>query len=411
MRSMAAVVVGVAIALVAPASASAEPAVGVVEATLVVFDTATPSQPYATLPITGLPADQRIVGVDYRYFPGPAAGPPTGPPELVALVASDDGTGGVLQLYSLDAITGALTAKVGTATNPTPDPRGSYGVDLNPTVDRLRVVSSSGENLRIRPDTGVLVGDDPNLTPASHQISAVAYDRISPPFGAPTTTTLYALDPITASLATIGGIDATPSANSGVINQIGPLGITPDVPDPGLGFDISLDGTAYATATVGGLPGLYTVDLTTGAATSVGALPYKLRAFALAPAEALPPKPMEPIPPDTTAPTLGQTTTAAKLKLKKLLKGVTVTVGADEPVSAEVTLLASPKQVSLGRAFELTLASGSLPLGDGPRTVNLKPKRKLIGKPAKKFKVLVRVVATDAEGNETTSDKSLKIKP
>ena len=35
-----------------------------------------------------------------------------------------------------------------------------FGVDFNPQVDRLRVVSNSGQNLRLHPDTGAVAAVD-----------------------------------------------------------------------------------------------------------------------------------------------------------------------------------------------------------------------------------------------------------
>jgi hypothetical protein len=102
-RALVGAVAAVAFALALPATASAEPAVGVVESTLMVFDTATPGQVDEFVPISGLPAGQRIIGLDYRYFPGPAGGPPSQSPELAALAVNGDGTGTTAQLYSLDA--------------------------------------------------------------------------------------------------------------------------------------------------------------------------------------------------------------------------------------------------------------------------------------------------------------------
>src|SRR5262252_9163723 len=82
-------------------------------------------------------------------------------------------------------------------------------------------------------------------------------------------TTLYAIDPNADQLVTIGGIDSSPSPNGGVTRVVGPLGVntTNEV-----GFDIAVgaEGAAYASLTVNGKPGFYTIDLKTGAATLVG---------------------------------------------------------------------------------------------------------------------------------------------
>ena len=65
---------------------------------------------------------------------------------------------------------------------------------------------------------------------------------------------------------------------------MGALGVTLDGGSDA-GFDISLNGTAYATLRVGGVTSLYTVNLSTGAANLVGALPLDVKDLAvLAPA-------------------------------------------------------------------------------------------------------------------------------
>src|SRR5262249_38311578 len=77
--------------------------------------------------------------------------------------------------------------------------------------------------------------------------------------------------------------------NGGVVRPIGPLGV--DTTNEA-GFDIANDaaGSAYASLTVGGKPGLYTIDLKTGAATQVGIIgngSAQIRGISVPPAGAL----------------------------------------------------------------------------------------------------------------------------
>ena len=113
------------------------------------------------------------------------------------------------------------------------------GVDFNPVVDRLRLVNASNENYRINPNSGLLTGNDSNLTftaPATGPVTAVAYDRnvapgppgtVAPPG---TLTTLYGVDVGSDRLVVQGGINgAGPGgANGGAITPIGPLGVVVD---------------------------------------------------------------------------------------------------------------------------------------------------------------------------------------
>lgn len=223
---------------------------------LVSFDSLTPTQSSATVNITGLAgSDERILGIDLR----PATG-------LLF------GLGSAGNLYTLNASTGsatfvaALMADPADATSPFAGLAGSsFGIDFNPTVDRLRITSNAGQNLRINPNTG-LVTTDTGLNGATSSISASAYTNndTNPATG----TALYGIDGATDMLYT----QAPP--NDGVQTAVGALGVnTSNV----AGFDISgTTGIAYAALTDGDTSksGLYTVNLTTGAATLVGAFGF-----------------------------------------------------------------------------------------------------------------------------------------
>ena len=88
-------------------------------------------------------------------------------------------------------------------------------------------------------------------------------------------TTLYDIDSVVDRLFTQGGVNFPPgtppvSPNTGTLFDVGPLGVnTSDL----VGFDISgFSGTAFASLTTPLGLGLYTINLTTGAATFVGAI-------------------------------------------------------------------------------------------------------------------------------------------
>ena len=103
-------------------------------------------------------------------------------------------------------------------------------------------------------------GGDPN-NGANPNIVSSAYSNNF--FGAPSTV-LYNID---ASLDIL--VTQSPP-NNGTLNTIGALGVnTSDI----AGFDISgSSGIAYAALENGGTSSLYTINLTTGAATLVGAI-------------------------------------------------------------------------------------------------------------------------------------------
>src|SRR5262245_46980167 len=108
---------------------------------LIAFSSANPSQLLHSVPITNLAPAEVIVGIDVR----PANN------QLYAL-------GSTSQLYIINYFNGVAT-RVGAPF--TPALAGTdFGFDFNPTVDRIRVVSNSGQNLRLHPDTGGVAAID-----------------------------------------------------------------------------------------------------------------------------------------------------------------------------------------------------------------------------------------------------------
>lgn len=238
--------------------------------TLIRLDSASPTGAAAPVAITGLQSTtEHVVGIDYR--------PRTG--QLFATtVTTGSTTGATVNTYTINPLTGAATfvgTIPGTVTGAA-DVAGGY--DFNPTVDRVRVVNVNGENYRINPNTGALAGDDTNLTfvpTATGPIIGIAYDRNFDRATATIPTTLYGIDRGTSSLVLIGGVNGTPSPNLGVVTTVGSLGVTLDAGSDA-GFDIiptfagGTPGAALAALTVGGVTGLYSINLTTGAATLIG---------------------------------------------------------------------------------------------------------------------------------------------
>jgi hypothetical protein len=253
------------------------PAIAITADALVRFNTATPGTT-TTQAVSGLQAGESLVGVDWR--------PQTG--QLFALGFNAANGTGSSTLYRMDPQTGAATvvgAAGGIANGAgTPISLGgalSFGFDFNPTVDRIRIVTNNGLNFRINPSTGAVVGTgDGNingLPPGSAGVSGAAYTNS---FGQSLTggvTTLYTLDALSNSLF----IQNPP--NNGT--QTMGLGVTVggaalDFSDAN-GFDIPADvsvstsnaaavGRAYAQLVIGGVTRLYTIELSTGAATSIG---------------------------------------------------------------------------------------------------------------------------------------------
>lgn len=223
---------------------------------LVTFDSQTRSVT-STTPLSGFSITGEILlSIDVR----PATG------ELYGLSSAN-------QLYRIDPTTGA-SAAVGSGLGATLT-GSAKAIDFNPTVDRIRILTSSGQNLRAHPDTGALVATDGSHAfaagdPNAGDSPAVVNGAYTNSFLGATTTTLYTLEAGNNVLAT----QIPP--NNGVLNTVGGIGF--DLVDSGgfTGFDISgSTGTAYLVGNSlfgGGLTAnsLYTVDLTTGLATLAG---------------------------------------------------------------------------------------------------------------------------------------------
>ncbi|NJM59125.1 MAG: DUF4394 domain-containing protein [Oscillatoriales cyanobacterium RU_3_3] len=235
---------------------------------IVGFSLANPQNVISDLPVTGLQTGESLLGIDYR----PANG------ILYGLSSSN-------RLYSINPKTGEAS-QVGSgqfAVSLTP---GAVGFDFNPTVDRIRFVNQAGQNGRLNPDTGGLVDFDTlaagiqldrNLVYAtgdSLRDSFASRNFGSSPagvgagyvnnFAGATSTTLFVID----SNADVLVRQDPP--NNGVLNTIGPLGV--DATNI-LGFDIrSIGGREVAVAAleVGGISGLYNINLSTGQATFAG---------------------------------------------------------------------------------------------------------------------------------------------
>ena len=231
------------LALSAPliADATAVTIVGAQDKTLFIFDSSTPGT-VTTLPVNVGAPSTTLIALDFR----PATG------EAYAL----DSFG---QINRLDTSTGNATATGATSGGGF----GNAGFDFDPALDRIRVVTQTGRNLRIDPDTGATVEDTPLNPPGS--VVAIAYDHNYA--GAPSEATrLYGIDAASGRLVRID------PPNAGTIVDVGSLGVGLNL-NPRIGFDIAPDGAVFASI-VGpdSLNRLYSIDLTTGVATSLGVI-------------------------------------------------------------------------------------------------------------------------------------------
>lgn len=227
-------------------------------AELIKFNAGQPQRILARLPLQGLDAGDKLLGIDFRVARG----------VLFALSASG-------KLYTVDTASAKLT-RVGTqAVALAP---GRWEIDFNPVADRVRVVADHGANLRLHPDTGALAATDPAPAYApgdtaagrAPKVAAAAYtynkrnDKL---------TTNYAIDIGLGTLVTQGSKEAVEpvvSPNTGQLFTVGPLGIGAV---EAAAFDIAdINNAAFAALRIGGRTRLHLVDLASGKATAIGTI-------------------------------------------------------------------------------------------------------------------------------------------
>jgi hypothetical protein len=190
--------------------------------------------------ITGLQSGENLLGIDFR----PATG------QLYGLGSSS-------RIYVIDLKTGAARAIGAGAFSPAISGT-AVGFDFNPTVDRIRVVTSTGQNLRINPETGTVAFTDGSIA-GSSKVTSVAYTNS---VAGATATTLFDIDVTTNKLF------KQDPPNDGTLVAVGDLGV--DADEAG-GFDIASEGNiALAALSVSGQSGLYVIDLNTGKAQKAG---------------------------------------------------------------------------------------------------------------------------------------------
>ncbi|MDW8263628.1 MAG: DUF4394 domain-containing protein [Phycisphaerales bacterium] len=219
------------------------------------FDSESPQNVLTGVYVSGLQPNEFIQGIDFRPLTN----------ELYAI-------GSTNRMYVLNTTTGAATP-VGSGPFTPPLNGVAFGVDFNPTVDRIRVHSNANQNLRLHPVTGAVVAVDPNLYYAASDSGAgqdpnIVASAYTNNFAGATTTTLFSIDSVRDVLVRHQLGSGDPAGSFAEMVTVGPLGV--NFGDYS-GFDISPSGQAYVHwNNAGGLFG--TINLATGAVTSRGTM-------------------------------------------------------------------------------------------------------------------------------------------
>lgn len=239
---------------------------------LITFKSTDPGIVLTSVAVTGL-GGAGIAGIDAR----PANG-------TIYILSTDD------KLYTVNSSGNATL--VGTP------PLASFanvgGFNFNPVPDRIRVINTDGSiNKRFNPDTGVLAGTDTPLAYASGDPNlgkSFALRGMAYKAAVSGATTAYVLDATQDVLATLGGVNGSPSPNGGQLYTVGSLGVDVSTESTQQTFEIDgANGVGYFVQE-GKVRTLRQVDLTDGSskpcggtarASSGGSLPIKAMTVSL----------------------------------------------------------------------------------------------------------------------------------
>ncbi|MEU6355710.1 DUF4394 domain-containing protein [Streptomyces sp. NPDC047072] len=218
--------------------------------------------------VTGLSGDTALIGIDFRVQDG--------------LLYGVGNKGGIYTIKTPTSSGDVVVTKVSqlqyalSGTN--------FGVDFNPAADRLRVISDNGQNLRHNLNDHTTIQDlnltTPPIEGTTKGVSAAAYTNND--LDATTATTLVDINTTTDQVV------LQSPANNGTLAPTGSLGL-----DAGInaGLDIfstlaggkTVDNAAFASLTPSGAstPSLYSVNVLTGQATSIGQFPLNITDLAI----------------------------------------------------------------------------------------------------------------------------------
>jgi hypothetical protein len=214
--------------------------------------------------ITGLAATETIVGFDFR----PADG-------TIVLLTRLGSSAQLFRLNSSDGTTsliGPLMADSADDSTPfTALDGASFGVNFNPVPDRLRVVSNTGQNLRINVTSGATITDAGLLNAdgvsSATGITATAYTNS---FASACRTNLFYINTTGNQLLT------TADPNQGMLNPVGAIAVNTGAAITGFEVLTTADtsnndspvNTALIVSTANGASTLMTLNLNTAAVTN-----------------------------------------------------------------------------------------------------------------------------------------------
>ncbi|MBX5439922.1 MAG: DUF4394 domain-containing protein [Solirubrobacteraceae bacterium] len=385
MRSLAilrTLALAVGLGLAAPAAATAaEQLAGLTEDNqILLFRSDSPGNLQGALAVTGLQSGETLVGLGWLESTG----------RLYAL-------GSTNRVYVVNPVTGAATPLSNTAFSP-PLNGATFAFGIDPTTLQARAYSSTQQNLRISVANGQVAGVD----------APYAYDQGDP--GAGTTPVLgalaYTTPPTGGGAASMYAIDTdrdalvTSPTLAATVRTIGELGVAAEGP---VGLAITSGGTAFAALRPGSgeLPRLYTVDLTTGAASPVSTdsrratIAHRSSSSATADTPVIALTSLGEVPDDTSDPRAVVAVTTNPRARTLISRGLPFTVSCNEACTVSGTL-------RVGRRNQRAVTGQVLSTAGWVRlTARLDSATKALLRRDATQGFSLRVTVTDAAGNET----------
>ena len=214
--------------------------------------------------------DTALIGIDFRVQDGKLYG-----------------VGNAGGIYTIDTATAVAALSPASPLDITFDANSkAFGVDFNPAANALRIITDTGQNLRHPFGAGAtqfVTQNDTTLSyppaaPPATGLSGAAYTNND--LDTTTGTTLLDIDAMRNQVA------IQSPANNGLLVPTGAPTVDAEAP---IGFDIytaltngkAVRNSGFASLTVGGQPGLYRINLTTGEANFIGSFFDKVVDIAL----------------------------------------------------------------------------------------------------------------------------------
>jgi len=194
--------------------------------------TDSPTKVVSSVMITGLASNEKILAIDFQ-------------PSTALLF----GVSSKSLIYTIDPNTGKAVPV--SATSFKPALVGSaVGMDFDPKMDQMRIITDSNQNLLIDPTSGKVVNAEVSTAVASHSMNSIAYT---------TTGLLYGIDMLDGKLY----------VGKTTMNSFQPVGSTGVTIAGEGGFDISPDNTLALAVQDSKV---YNINLKTGQAQFMGVM-------------------------------------------------------------------------------------------------------------------------------------------